>query len=482
MVSTRRGRRPPTPSPFPTPRPRVPLWLLILTLLLLGVNVFLQRPSTLSQSDLRNLETGELVLPPGMSPLVAIAKVVVAFHDRPFMGTDFSGQMMTSLDQQAAENGFAQDRFRAALLVGALGDETSMRSRFDALTPDLAPDSVLRKDIATALDPDLATDAARAALEERHGWFGRAFFDDGSPNGPLAKAARDGKRLLIVGGTAALVFGALLLLGIIALIAILLMLNTGCLARWPTAWREDHSIPGVADPRRLWMETVAVFLAGFLGFKLLMSAVGLALPGVDLTWAHLLGQWLLLPLVFWPRFRGMSRDQHRGEIGWHRGRGVAREIGAGVVGYVAMVPIYFVMTLLVLLFMFIYSALSGQKQAPIDNRVLDMASGGTLEVIMVFLLATVWAPIVEEAVFRGALFRYLRARRGLAIAAIASAAVFAALHGYMVPQLLLVGTLGAWFALMREWRGSLLPSMTAHCLHNALVFSFTVALAPTMQG
>jgi membrane protease YdiL (CAAX protease family) len=31
--------------------------------------------------------------------------------------------------------------------------------------------------------------------------------------------------------------------------------------------------------------------------------------------------------------------------------------------------------------------------------------------------------------------------------------------------------LGFGFALVREWRGSLIPSMTAHCIHNAVTIT-----------
>jgi membrane protease YdiL (CAAX protease family) len=81
---------------------------------------------------------------------------------------------------------------------------------------------------------------------------------------------------------------------------------------------------------------------------------------------------------------------------------------------------------------------------------------------------------VEEAVFRGGMYRQLRSRLSVLGAAGISALTFGLMHGYMFLLLGPVICLGFVFALMREWRGSLIASMTAHFMHNAttLVFVF----------
>jgi membrane protease YdiL (CAAX protease family) len=38
------------------------------------------------------------------------------------------------------------------------------------------------------------------------------------------------------------------------------------------------------------------------------------------------------------------------------------------------------------------------------------------------------------------------------------------------------------FALMREWRGSLVPSMTAHCVHNTWVLIVMIVVASMAKG
>ena len=89
--------------------------------------------------------------------------------------------------------------------------------------------------------------------------------------------------------------------------------------------------------------------------------------------------------------------------------------------------------------------------------------------------------MVEESLFRGALFRHMRGIVGPFVAALVTAVGFGLMHGYDILQLLPVMTLGFVFALMREWRGSLVPSMTLHFLNNAVVLGL-VLLAVSALG
>jgi membrane protease YdiL (CAAX protease family) len=161
---------------------------------------------------------------------------------------------------------------------------------------------------------------------------------------------------------------------------------------------------------------------------------------------------------------------------------VFREIGAGICGYLAGLPVYFGVAIIVVGITWAISHLTGGSEPrAVGNRLTDVLEGGTpWELAVIFMLATIWAPVVEESIFRGCLFRHLRRRVGLILAALGSAAVFAALHGYLVQQLFMVAALGFWFALMREWRGNIIATATAHALHNGFVMSivlFTLSFA-----
>jgi len=85
------------------------------------------------------------------------------------------------------------------------------------------------------------------------------------------------------------------------------------------------------------------------------------------------------------------------------------------------------------------------------------------------VVACVLAPLVEEIMFRGALYQHLREiGPGMAkwasvtFSVFVSGFVFAAIHPQGWLGLPVLMSLATAFALSREWRGSLLPAMIAH--------------------
>ena len=206
-----------------------------------------------------------------------------------------------------------------------------------------------------------------------------------------------------------------------------------------------------------------------------------------IVWVALFGQWALLVCIFWPVIRGLSWSEWKSGMGWHAPRGVAREVGAGFCAYLAGVPIYFGMAIVVVVLMLIIEAIKHAmglpKSPPPTNRITEIIEGGTpLILFIVFLMATIWAPIVEESIFRGAMHRHLRGRWGFLVAAALSSVAFAVMHGYMLIQLLMVFTLGAIFAFMREWRNSIVPSATAHFIHNCFIMTIMLIAGWFMQA
>lgn len=133
--------------------------------------------------------------------------------------------------------------------------------------------------------------------------------------------------------------------------------------------------------------------------------------------------------------------------GWRGGTTVWREVAIGLVAGVVLRSIRFL------------------PQAALDSgdSVLLLASGGTLAI----LLSVVVGPILEETLHRGALYRHLRDRLRWPIAVLISASVFACAHAPMSRwPFVFVGGLG--YALLREWRGSLVAPLAAHGVSNLL--------------
>ncbi len=76
-------------------------------------------------------------------------------------------------------------------------------------------------------------------------------------------------------------------------------------------------------------------------------------------------------------------------------------------------------------------------------------------------------PLVEEILFRGILYRWLRAHMKVPLAAVISALCFSVLHG--VPTLIpAIAVLGIGLALLTEASGSLWPAVVTHALYNSL--------------
>ena len=88
------------------------------------------------------------------------------------------------------------------------------------------------------------------------------------------------------------------------------------------------------------------------------------------------------------------------------------------------------------------------------------------------LLMVALAPVVEELVFRGLLYRMLRERWGILVSVAVSAAFFSLIHHGMLFSPQLVG--GIIFALAYEWSRSLWVSIALHMGANAAVYLLSV--------
>jgi membrane protease YdiL (CAAX protease family) len=157
-----------------------------------------------------------------------------------------------------------------------------------------------------------------------------------------------------------------------------------------------------------------------------------------------------------------------------------KEIAAGFLGYLACFPLLIAGAIVSVLLMFawqiIQKALGGTPPNAPANPLLDYFEQGPTLLILLATLAVVWAPIVEEVVFRGGLLRQLYTRTNIILAAIISSIVFAFMHGYPIIMLGSIIGLAMGLAMLRWFRGSLISCITAHAIHNALVSALLFTL------
>ncbi|MCL4221383.1 MAG: CPBP family intramembrane metalloprotease [Phycisphaerales bacterium] len=375
-------------------------------------------------------------------------------------------------------------------LAIALAEVEGPRSALDRLEPacEQAAAEELRADIAIFQRLYAAAEATpdggeapvspeeREGLVARHGYYAQiALTYDLPRDDPARRELRRG-----AGGILLMVVGAFVIVGAIAAGFALFVVAVVLLA----LRRVRPTFVGPEAGGSVFLETFALFVGLFLAIKL--SALGVvALIGPEqsgwVIYATMGAQWILLITPLWPLARGMNLSEWRQAIGLHTGRGLFREMGSGVFAYLAALPLYLLAILAVIALLAIREWVLGGPQAPPSNPMIELVEkADPLLQTLFFLMATIWAPLCEELIFRGAVYRHLRAYFPAIVAGLISGVLFAFMHNYgplMTPPLIMLGLV---FCMMREWRGSLVASMTAHALHNGtlllLLFSLIRAL------
>jgi membrane protease YdiL (CAAX protease family) len=192
---------------------------------------------------------------------------------------------------------------------------------------------------------------------------------------------------------------------------------------------------------------------------------------------------LSLVVLAWPRLRGVDWPTIRHDIGWHWGRGALAELGAGAMTYAMALPILAVGLMFTAVLMAIQQHSASETPGPSHPVQELIASGGWWTGALVMLIGVVVAPIVEETVFRGLLYRHLREATGrlgfalsMTLGAIVTSVLFAAVHPQGWTFIPVLSSLAVAFCIGREWRGSLAPCIVAHGLNNAVMLSLNFVI------
>ena len=308
------------------------------------------------------------------------------------------------------------------------------------------------------------------------GWYGELLLstwarDDAFEEG-LARGA-------VVLGSALGIFGCVVLVAGLGGVIWLGVVAYKALLRTLAEPLPRHTVTGSALP---W--TFAAWLASTTLLSLVGAMIfGMSerLSGVPALMLQIVIMLLPLTACALPVFMGVPWSTARREMGLHDGAGWLREIGYGFVVYATAIPMLVVGGVLAfLLALLTQSDLEGASH-PIQQELFDGSAG---ERLMLFVIAVVLAPVVEEIVFRGVLFVHLRElalRWGrfaaFAVSALASSLIFAAMHPQGVVFIPVLGALAVAFCLAREMRGSLVSCMVAHGINNALIVGLNVAMS-----
>lgn len=311
----------------------------------------------------------------------------------------------------------------------------------------------------------------REVLRNSLGWFGELAL---APVGGPEPAARDamlqsayGVFFTLIG--VAVAFLLLGLAGFVGLIVYFIFLVTGKL---PNGVVQEAPHGGV------YVETFAVWLLLYVGLN---HAAGiLLLPRVGLLWP-ILASPLSLGALAWPVVRGIPWQVVRREIGLTAGRRPWLEPFVGVGTYVMALPLALVGILITMIVM--NSPLGAGARAPTHPIAEAVTMLGFWGRVQLLILACVLAPLVEEIVFRGVLYRHLRevfGRFGRVFAVLfggfAVSFVFAVVHPQGVLGVPPLMGLALAFTLAREWRGSLVSAMVAHAINNGLAMAGVLTL------
>jgi len=100
---------------------------------------------------------------------------------------------------------------------------------------------------------------------------------------------------------------------------------------------------------------------------------------------------------------------------------------------------------------------------------VSLADAGWQGLVFALVSACLVAPVAEEILYRGVLFRSLGNRMGVWAAAALSAVIFSAVHFYDLHGFLSVALFGFAAALLYAATGSLTAAILLHILHNVLI-------------
>lgn len=464
---------------------------------LLGLVVFVQyflgdlRGTTLERA-LPEQVASEAATRPGVGPLVLESKLLVKSlrsADVQPVNTPGTREPLDPELREEVEDTLRQldeaaitrtERLRVGIVVGEVRGAAAAIERLERLRGEALPEGDLEKDLywlcehyrhaASGTRAELGA-GVRESLTARHGWFAELAL-------AYSLADQDPARAAVLGGVRHLTALQLAIGALSGLAFIVGVVLTIVMIKRATNGEFGVEIIETGVPGRLYLETFGVFLTSFA----VLLLVEVLVTGQADTWAVVAGEvmlWACAASIAWPLLRGVSWDSLRTDLGWTGGEGLSHEITAGVTGFLISMPL----TLLVGIIAGALEAAAGTPEGTSAGVPMfrPPMSESWAPVVLGAVSAVVWAPVVEESLFRGALHRWMPAGLTVAGRVALSSIAFGIVHPYSPAGMAQVATGGVVFGLLREWRGSLVAPVAAHALHNGAITLVTILTLAALE-
>ncbi len=226
------------------------------------------------------------------------------------------------------------------------------------------------------------------------------------------------------------------------------------------------------------LKTVLLFIAGSVGISLVLGSLKTFLfhgldPNFLILFHTTLSDFLCVGLVIY--FIRQSGATWR-DLGF---KGVeAKDFWVGILGYMAIIPLFALALMLLILITQLFSF--EPSPHPLVEVFLEKEKSPGVIAYSIFL-ACVVGPFLEEIFFRGFCYPAFKKRWGRGWALVLSSAFFSAIHNNLF-AFIPVFILGLSLGYLYEKRGTLVPSITLHILHNSIFILYFFLAKDLMKG
>lgn len=236
-----------------------------------------------------------------------------------------------------------------------------------------------------------------------------------------------------------------------------------------------RNVPVLSQPDCL-LETFCLYLAGMILTSIYILPFAAEHTQLSPLYLNVVAIPLLLSVLVWPLLRGVGAVELRDSLALNFG-GILKTFTDALLAPFAYLAGWVVIAVVLVLYALALQIFSVDPSSGAHPVVPMLLGGGDNKmVVAIALLAVIVAPFVEEIMFRGALYGWLRSFLPAWSAIIISASCFAFMHPQGAIGLVPLASIGILLAILREWRGSLVAPMIAHACFNGGTLILLVTL------